>query len=383
MVRKNSSCPPERVRRCRIWHDRYVLSAVAIVVRVLSDLIGGVGLTFRQRVSLEAEVLFLRRQLALYVERRVKPRRLDAVTRVSLALLSRLFEWRSALVVVRPETLIRWHRAGFRLFWKWKSRSGRPPIPLELRQLIRRMAKENPLWGQERIANELWLKLGLRVSPRTVRKYLPRPPAGCPRGDQRWSTFLKNHAQAIVACDFFVTVTCGFRLLYVLVVMEHGSRRLIHCNVTAHPTAVWTRQQLREALGYETRYRYLIHDRDSIFSFELDNCVESLGLRVLKTPPRCPMANGICERVIGTIRRECLDWLIPLSEAHLRRVLKSWIGHYNRGRPHMVLGPGVPDPPAAVLRPMPKSRHSLDDFGSVRSKAVLGGLHHEYSLASV
>ena len=152
---------------------------------------------------------------------------------------------------------------------------------------------------------------------------------------------------------------------------------LIHCNVTAHPTAVWTRQQLREALGYETRYRYLIHDRDSIFSWELDNCVASLGLRVL-----CPMANGICERVIGTIRRECLDWLIPLSEAHLRRVLKSWIGHYNRGRPHMGLGPGVPDPPAAPSRSILKSRHSLDDFGSVRSKAVLGGLHHEYSLAS-
>jgi putative transposase len=359
-----------------------VQSAIATVVRVLSDLIGGIGLTFRRRVSLEAEVLFLRRQLALYLERRVKPRRLDAATRVSLALLSRLFEWRSALVVVRPETLIRWHRAGFRLFWKWKSRSGRPSIPLELRELIRKMAKENPLWGQERIANELWLKLGLRVSPRTVRKYLPRAPAGCPRGDQRWSTFLKNHAQAIVACDFLVTVTCGFRLLYVLVVMEHGSRRLIHCNVTAHPTAFWTRQQLREALGYETWYRYLIHDRDRIFSWELDNCVESVGLRVLKTPPRCPMANGVCERVIGTIRRECRDWLIPLSEAHLRRVLKSWIDHYNRGRPHMGLGPGVPDPPAAPSRSMPKSRHSLDDFGSVRSKAVLGGLHHEYSLAS-
>ena len=134
--------------------------------------------------------------------------------------------------------------------------------------------------------------------------------------------------------------------------------------------------------GYETRYRYLIHDRDSIFSWELDNSVGSLGLCVLKTPPRCPMANGICERVIGTIRRECLDWLIPLSEAHLRRVLKSWIGHYNRGRPHMVLGPGVPDPPTAPSRSMPKSRHRLDDFGPVRSKAVLGGLHHEYFLAS-
>jgi putative transposase len=225
------------------------------------------------------------------------------------------------------------------------------------------------------------VKLGLRVSPRTVRKYLTRAPAGRPRGDQRWSTFLKNHAQAIVACDFFIAVTCGFRLLYVFVVMEHRSRRLIHCNVTAHPSAVWTRQQLREALGYETRYRYLIHDRDSIFSSELDNSVGSFGLRVLRTPPRSPMANGICERVIGTIRRECLDWLIPFSEAHLRRVLKSWIAHYNRGRPHMVLGPGVPDPPLAASKPMPKSRHRLDDFGSVSSKSVLGGLHHEYSIA--
>jgi putative transposase len=359
-----------------------VLKAIAIILSLMSDLIRRFGLVLRPRKSLEAEILFLRRQLALYVERGVRPRRIDAATRVSLALLSRVFEWRSALVVVRPETLIRWHRAGFRLFWKWKSRSGRPPIPPELRQLIRQVAKENPLRGQERIANELWLKLGLRVSPRTVRKYLPRPPARCPREDQRWSTFLKNHAQAIVACDFFVTVTCGFRLLCVFVVMEHQSRRLIHCNVTAHPSALWTRQQLREALGYESRYRYLLHDRDSIFSRELDAAVGGFGLRILKTPPRCPMANGLCERVIGTIRRECLDWLIPLSEAHLRRALRSWIEHYNRGRPHMALGPGVPDPPSAVPRSMPKSRYLLADFSSVRSTAVLGGLHHEYSLAA-
>jgi putative transposase len=184
-----------------------------------------------------------------------------------------------------------------------------------------------------------------------------------------------------VACDFFITVTCSFRLLYVFVVMEHHSRRLIHCNVTAHPNAQWTRQQLREALGYQTQYGYVIHDRDSIFSAELDTCIDSFGLRVVKTPPRCPMANGICEQVIGTIRRECLDWLIPFSEAHLRRILKSWIIHYNRGRPHMVLGPGVPDPPPAVPRSMPKGRHLLAAFGSVRGTAVLGGLHHEYSLA--
>ncbi len=357
-----------------------MLTAASIVVQLASDLLRWVALSFRSRRLLDAEVLFLRRQLALYIERGVKPRRIDAATRVSLTLLSRLFEWRSALVVVRPETLIRWHRAGFRLFWKWKSRPGRPRIPEELRELIRRMALENPLWGQERIANELLLKLGLQVSPRTVRKYMPKPPAGRPRGDQRWSTFLKNHAQAIVACDFFVTVTSTFRLLYVMVVLEHHSRRLIHCNVTAHPTAAWTRQQLREALGLDADYGYLIHDRDSIFSRELDASVGRCGLRVLKTPPRCPMANAICERLIGTIRRDCLDWLIPLSEAHLRRALRSWAEHYNRGRPHMALGPGVPDPPAVGVLAVPKSRHRLDDLGTVRSRAVLGGLHHEYSL---
>lgn len=193
-----------------------MLSLLSIVIQMVSDLVGWIGLAFRPRKSLEAEILFLRRQLALYMERGARPRRIDAVTRVSLALLSRLFEWRSSLVVVRPETLIRWHRAGFGLIWRWKSRPGRPPIPPELRHLIRRLALENPLWGQERIANELWLKLGLQVSPRTIRKYLPRAPAGSPRGDQRWSTFLKNHAQASVACDFFVAVTSAFRLLYVL-----------------------------------------------------------------------------------------------------------------------------------------------------------------------
>ncbi len=242
------------------------------------------------------------------------------------------------------------------------------------------MARENPLWGQERIANELLVKLGLQVSPRTVRKYLPRMTPGRPRGDQRWSTFL--HARAIVACDFFVAVTSSFRVLYVFIVIEHHSRRLIHCNVTAHPSAQWTRQQLREALGYETRYEYLLHDRDSIFSADLDESVKRLGLRVLKSPLRSPTANAICERVIGTIRRECLDWLIPLSEVHLRQSLKFWILHYNCGRPHMALGPGIPDPPQSLDRPLPKSRHRLDHLGSIRSTPILAGLHHEYSLAS-
>jgi putative transposase len=153
------------------------------------------------------------------------------------------------------------------------------------------------------------------------------------------------HARAIIACDFCVAVTSTFRVLYVLVVIEHHSRRLIHVNVTAHPSAQWTLQQLREAVGYEKQYAYLLHDRDTIFSAELDESIRRLGLRVLRSPPRSPKANALCERVLGTLRRECLDWLIPLSEAHLRQTIKLWVAHYNRGRPHSALGPGVPDPP--------------------------------------
>jgi putative transposase len=310
-----------------------VIGLVRIVLRLLAGLVGLVVLSLRPRRSVEAENLFLRRQLALYQERSVKPRRVDVATRVSLALLSRLFDWRDALVVVRPETLVRWHRAGWRMFWRLESRPGRPPILLELRRLIRRMATENSIWGEERIANELPLKVGLRVSPRTVRKYTPRRPPRRPRGDQRWSTFLRNHAHAIVACDFLVAVTATFRLLYVFVAIEHGSRRLVRVAVTAHPSAAWTLLQLREVVGSDQARRYLIHDRDSIFAKSLDPSITNLGMTVLRSPPHSPKANAIRERVIGTIRRECLDWLIPLSESHLRSILRTWARHYNRGRP--------------------------------------------------
>jgi putative transposase len=312
-----------------------------LLVQLAADAVRWCGLVLRSPRSIEAENLFLRRQLALYKERGVKARRMDPATRIALALLSRLFDWRDALIVVRPETLIRWHHAGWKLFWRLKSRPGRPAIPLELQKLIRRMANENPTWGQERIANELLLKLGVHVSPRTVQKYLPHRPPGRPRGDLRWSTFLRLHAQGIIACDFLVAVTATFRLLYVFVVIEHRSRRLLHFNISAHPSATWTLQQLREAIGLQEQYEYLLHDRDSIFAQHLDESIAKLGVKVLKSPPRSPMVNAICERVIGTIRRECLDWLIPLSESHLRSILKYWIAHYNSGRPHMALGPGV------------------------------------------
>ena len=202
------------------------------------------------------------------------------------------------------------------------------------------------MWGQERIANELLLKLGFRLSPRTVRKYMPKRPPGQPRGGQRWATFFLNHAEAILACDFLVTVTATFRLVYVFVVIHHGSRRLLHINVTTHPTATWTLQQLREAIGFDT-HQFLLHDRDSIFARHLDESIEGFGLQILKSPPHSPKANALCERLIGTIRRECLDWQIPLSEPHLRTISRSWPDLYNRGRPHMSLGPGVPARPTA------------------------------------
>ena len=251
---------------------------------------------------------------------------------------------------------------------------------MELRRLIKRMAQDNPLWGEERIANELLLKLGVRLSPRTVRKYLPKRAPGTPRGDQRWATFLRNHAEAIIACDFLVSVTATFRLLYVFVIIEHGSRKLLHFNVTRNPSAEWTLRQLREALGFNEQYRYLLHDRDSIFAEHLDESIARSGLKILKSPPHAPMANAICERVIGTLRRECLDWMIPISETHLRRILKEWGTHYNSGRPHMSLGPSIPDPPKTSLSPhRPRHRFNAD---RVRARAILGGLHHEYALVA-
>jgi transposase InsO family protein len=200
------------------------------------------------------------------------------------------------------------------------------------------MAAGNPTWGEGRIANELKPKLGLRVSPRTVEKYLcGGGPAHRPDPHQRWLTFIHNHAKVIVACDFFVAVTATFRILYIFVIMELETRRILHQNVTAHPTADWTLQQFREALPGGHAYRFLIHDRDSIFSKELDSGVIAMGVRVLQTPVRGPQANSICERLGGSLRRECLDFLIPVNERHLRMMVKEWGVHYNRGRPHFLI----------------------------------------------
>lgn len=242
------------------------------------------------------------------------------------------------------------------------------------------MARENPTWGEERIANELLLKLGIRVSPRTVRKYMPKP-LGQGRGKrmtcQRWATLVRNHAQAMVACDFCVVVTATLRLLSIFVVMEHATRRLLHTNGTAHPTASWTLQQLREAMPSDHTSRFLIHDRASIFSQQLDQSLRNLGLRVRKTPGRSPQAHALGERLLGTLRRECLDFLIPLTESHRSRILKEWAWHDNTGRPHMALGPGLPQPSLSLPGSLQAQRHRLPEHLRVVVWPILGGLHHE------
>jgi putative transposase len=360
---------------------RLLDSLLNLITDLVADGLLFFRLLFRSRTSLSAEVLFLRKQLAFYGERQVQPRRLNDSARFSLIVWSCLCNWKEALVIVKPETLIGWHRKGFRLFWKWKSQSGRPRLPERIRNLIVQMAQENPTWGQARVAAELSIKLGIDVSPRTVRAYWhPEPERRGHRttSSQNWRTFVRNYAKSIVACDFLVVVTARFRTLYVFLLMEVGTRRILHCNVTAHPTAAWTLQQLREAIPSDHSYRFLIRDGDSIFSAEVDRQLNAFRVRVLHTPVRAPKANAYCERLVGSIRRECLDFMIPLGEKHLRRILAEWVTHYNQGRPHLSLGPGIPEPVAVFLPLQGHERHSMPQDCKIAARAILGGLHHEY-----
>jgi putative transposase len=244
------------------------------------------------------------------------------------------------------------------------------------------MARANQTWGEERIAAELLLKLGISVSPRTVRRYMRRPVPSRPRSSsQTWRTFVRNHSRETLACDFFVVVTATFRVVYVFLVLDIGTRRILHWNVTEHPTAGWTVQQFRSVLTGEEPYRFIVHDRDAVFSPAVDGALRSMNLRVLKTPVRVPQANTFCERLIGTARRECLDHVIPLHERQLRKILAEWVSHYNRGRPHASLGPGIPEPPALIVSR--SAGQQLPPGHRVAAKPILAGLHHEYRLEPV
>ena len=295
------------------------LSRLTIVCKiVVSDFANFCAGLFRSRTALPAENLFLRKQLALFREREKRARPTKVADRFVFSKLARLFDWRSALVIVKPATLIGWHRAGFRRSWRRKSRrTGRPSVSREVIGLIRRMAAENPTWCEERIADELLLKLQIRLSPRTVGKYVKRWPRPHGAGDQRWSTFVRNHAQGIVACDFFVAVTAHFRIVYVFVALEIGFRRSSFTSTSPNI------RQLNGRCSSCVKH-YPATQITSSFCMigtalaNLDETVESWGIRVLRSPVRMPTANAYCERVIGSMRRECLDYVIPLSAWHLR-----------------------------------------------------------------
>jgi transposase InsO family protein len=279
----------------------------------------------------------------------------------AFCLLPKIF---NALAIVKPDTIVRWHRAGFRSYWRWKSRprGGRPTVPLEIRGLIREMSIANPLWGAPRIHGEL-LKLGIEVGQPSVAKYMARrrrPPS------QGWKTFLHNHADGIAAMDLFVVPTISFRLLYGLLIVGHGRRQILWFGVTAHPTAEWIANQLTEACGWEQAPRYLIRDRDRAYGEVFLRRLRSMGIRDRPTSPRSPWQNGYAERLIGSIRRECLDYVVVFGERHLRHVLKSYMNYYNETRTHLSLD-----------KDAPLSR-TVERAGRILCRPILGGLHHKY-----
>ena len=330
-------------------------------------LLGALRAALGARTDLVLENLALRQQLALLGRRSKRPR-FDSLERLFWIWLSqRWARWRETLNVVRPETVIRWHRQGFRTFWTWKSRrgrTGRPPIGSELADLIRTVAHANLLWGAPRIHGEL-LKLGFEVSQRTVARLMPRRPKP---PSQTWRTFLQNHVLDLVSVDFFVVPTATFRVLYVFVVLLQHRRRVVHFNVTDSPTAAWTAQQIVEAFPDDSAPRYLLRDRDGIYGGEFRRRVEGMGFTEVLTAPRSPWQNPFAERVIGTIRHELLDHVIVLNEGHLRRRLRAYLRYYHRSRTHLALEKDAPEP-RAVEPP---------DQGGIVALRQVGGLHHRY-----
>src|SRR5258708_6226210 len=308
---------------------------------------------FRSRAAIEAEILTLRQQIIVLRRTAPKKRSFGAIDRLVFVGLYRLFpRVLDALAIVRPATVIKWHRAGFRLYWRWKSRprGGRPPVPLEIRRLIREMSIASPLWGAPRIHGEL-LKLDIAIGQTSVAKYMAKrrgPPS------QGWKTFLRNHADGIAAIDLFVVPTISFRLLYGLLIMGHGRRQVIWFGVTTHPTAGWIANQITEACGWEQLPRYLIRDRDGAYGEVFIRRLRSMGIRDQPTSPRFPWQNGYAERLIGSIRRECLDHVVVFGERHLRHVLLSYLKYYNEVRAS-ILGEGR----AGLARRRTGRTHSL------------------------
>lgn len=336
-----------------------MLDWLELFILLISDLM-------KPRSVLEAEITSLRQQVITLRRQALKQLTLRRSDRLLLTLLYRFFpEVRRAIHIVQPETLVRWHRMGFRTLWRWKSRprGGRPKISQEMRNLIREMSIANPLWGAPRIHGELRI-LGIDIAQSTVAKYMVKhrgPPS------QSWNTFIRNHADDIAACDFLVVPTIGLKLLFAFIVMAHGRRKLVHVGVTTHPTAAWTARQLTEAFPWEETPDTLIRDNDAIYGGVFKNRLNSMGIRDGPTALRSPWQNGYAERLIGSIRRECLDHIVIRNEGHLRRVLSAYARYYNSARTHLSLEKNSP---------VPRRRQAC---GRVFSRPHLGGLHHEYA----
>ncbi len=341
-------------------------AAPAVLAGALIDLA-------RSKRELVAENTLLRQQLVVLKRSVERPCCTPADRTLLVLLASRVRSWRSALLIVQPDTLLRWHRHLFCRVWRQKSRSTaaahRPPLAPETIALIREMAAANPLWGAERIRGEL-RKLDIRVAKWTVQKYMraARPPR---RAGQTWATFLRNHADDIWACDFLPVTDALFRPLFAFFVIALGSRRVVHVGVTRHPTDAWVAQQLREATPFDQRPRWLIRDNDRKYGQAFAGVAAAGGIAVVRTAYRAPKENAVCERFLGSVRRECLDHLLVLGESHLRRILRDYASSFNTERPHQGLQQRIPDRTEGTLT-RPRAG------GRVHAVPVLGGLHHAY-----
>jgi putative transposase len=354
------------------WIEQQVLrqtkpSVGALVVGIAVDAV-------RSREDLILENALLRQQVVILKRsvKRVQPTNTDR--RILVWLTSRLKGWRDALLVVKPATILVWHRTLFRLYWRQKSRAtvGRPSLAHATIELVKQMAADNRLWGAERIQGEL-LKLGIKLSKRTIQKYMRQARSRRPSG-QTWTTFLHNHAHQIWACDFLPIVDLFFRQCYAFFIVELGSRRVVHLGVTATPTDAWVAQQLREATPFGEGPKYLIRDNDSKYGSQFAGVAAGATIKILKTPVGAPNANAVCERFLGSVRRECLDHLLLIGPRSISRVLKEYVDYFNHLRPHQGLGQRIPEPssfPASGQKPL-----------RILRRPVLGGLHHSYRRAA-
>jgi transposase InsO family protein len=332
------------------------------------SLLGALRSAFRTRAELALENLALRQQLANLRHTSGRPR-IRMADRAFWLVLSRLWSrWSDVLVIVKPDTVVRWHRAGFRLFWRWKSRSRTPAesdVSAEVKALIRKMAEANVGWGAPRIHGEL-LKLGIDIGERSVSRFMPPRPRKPP--SQTWRTLLDNHVSPLASIDFFTVPTATFRVLYVLFVLAHDRRRVLHFNITEFPSAQWTGQQIIEAFPEDKAPKYMIRDRDGIYGDQFRRRVEGIGIEEVLTAPQSPWQNPYAERLVGSVRRECLDHIIVLGERHLHRILKSYFAYYQRSRTHLSVGKDAPEP-REVCPPT---------MGKVVALPEVGGLHHWY-----